>query len=225
MAEENNHVNGNHRLKLKQVALLLAILLFASLFAFDVITASEAAALTTPVLAALVAFSLYETVHDKRLQEDERQRTERTKEAERRHHEREKDRLTAARHKRSDAYIRIIEHGVQSFTKTGFTNTEASIRVQIALWGSQEFIDAYLLWRQAIAPYTGQGAVPIAPQDQARIQEALASLVSAARVDVDIDSEQHAKIQSLATVLFDDYTPNAQMRPALPPDATPGQPA
>lgn len=47
--------------------------------------------------------------------------------------------------------------------------------------------------------------MPIEPIDQPRLQEALASLVSAARVDVDIDTRRLDNFESLAAFLFDDY--------------------
>jgi len=211
----------------KQIVLFLTLLGLVALFICEIITAGEAAALSTPLLAALVAFSLYETVYDKRLQdskrleverENESQRRdyerereaqrleeERESESQRRNHERERDRLVVARQERAAVYTDIVEHGIASFTGSSFEKSERAIRSQIALWGSPTFIESYLSWRRVIEPYSGKGRVPVEAGDLARVQEALAALISAARADVDIDPTGLASIQSLASVVFNDY--------------------
>lgn len=56
-----NKKSGGYRWTLQALIALLLIVL-ATLFILRVMSASDVAALSTPLLAALVAFSLYETV-------------------------------------------------------------------------------------------------------------------------------------------------------------------
>ncbi len=197
--------SGGYRRTLQALIALLLIVL-ATLFILRVMSASDVAALSTPLLAALVAFSLYETVQERRAFEENARSSQRQEERDRHIEERDYERLTNARQLRSQAYKEVINHGISSFTGGVTAESEGVIRTQVSLWGSESFIISYALWRDSISEFAGKGSVTIPVEQRREVQEGLAGVVSSARVDLGIDPERGVSIQQLAATLFDDYT-------------------
>lgn len=143
----------------------------------------HAVPLTATFVAALVAFSINETVQERRVREAEK----------------------SIRDKRSDVYYEVIEHVLSSFAPDGPPRTEVSIRPLIAVWGSDEFTKAYFGWRDSIEGLAGRGQITIPQDRQQKMRESLAALVSTAKTDLGTQTDDDPQIATLGALLFDDF--------------------
>lgn len=168
-------------------SLLFLVLILLGIFNLVRDPDSKLLASLAPLLAAIfagiIALSINETVSERR----------------------KADLDAKLRDQREATYQELISHLLQSFTG-GSHLTEWEVRPLISVWGSDDFLNAYQEWRDAIHGLSGSGGpVSIPPNRRAAMQEAIANVVLAARKDLAIDPRKQPSLQQLAGLLFDDY--------------------
>lgn len=173
------------------------------------------------LIAAAVALTINETVSERQEREaksqaeERRSRTEQRdreatalreeREAEARRHEREFQ--ARLRMQREDAYNEVLGHLFSSLSGGRPEKSEFYIRNKIVMWGSKDFLEAYMEWRQAIAGLSGRGLVAIPIDKKPGIERALARVAMAARSDLGVGTRHEPMLDYVINVLFDHAGP------------------
>lgn len=205
----------------RQLVLLALAIILIIFLVLDLAPTEGTPTIVAALIAAAVALTINETVSERQEREVKAQAEERRnrseqhereakalreeREAEAKRHEREFQ--SQLRTQREDAYHEVLEHLFYSFSGLPPEKSEFYIRNKIVMWGSSDFLEAYMEWRQAIAELSGRGLVKIPIAKKPNIERALARVAIAARHDLGVSSRHEPDVDYVIDVLFDHAGP------------------
>ncbi|WP_143027376.1 hypothetical protein [Bowdeniella nasicola] len=183
-----------------RILLALLVVTVAILWLVGSLEFAEVSSLAASALAAIVALSINETVSARRRTEIEEEVTRK-----------ERERETLVLQRRAEVYSQVLTHLSFSFTgrsgsspvETHSPYPEQVIRTLIAFWGSQDFIEGYLNWKNLVRPFSGRGTVSVPSDVIPKVREAFAALIRIANRDVSIGGEDK-DVLDIQLVIFDD---------------------
>lgn len=204
----------------RQALLLVLALTLTILLLLEVAPTDGTPTIVAALIAAAVALTINETVSERREREEESRSEARRQEADQRDRaalaearerevesqRRQQEIEIRLREQRERAYNEVLSHLLASFTG-GSSHSEFYIRTKISMWGSAEFMEAYLLWRTAIKGLAGRGLVKVPTSSKAEIEHALSTIALVARTDLHIETSETLTSDHLKDVLFDDPEP------------------
>lgn len=162
----------------RQIVLIIGLSVALALGAIGLLDFSDIVPTVAALVAGIVAFSINETVQERRRREDENK----------------------LRKEREETYLLLVSHLLQSFTG-GPKTPEEVVRRNISVWGSKELLQSYSEWRAAIRPaLVSDGRIP--PDLRPTIQQSLAKVIIAVRSDLNLDLPE---VDEVAAIVFDDY--------------------
>lgn len=169
----------------RYLTLLGGALCVVLLGAIQVIDINDWSVVFGAAIAGFVALSINETVKERRKSESENKLRER----------REQD------------YELIVKHLLSSFGGQE-RSSEVEVRSRIVLWASNDFMQSYGAWKEALEGLSGRGLVSIPVHRKQEIQDALGRVCVAARTDLGVETRDDPTFEDfsgLAMILFDDY--------------------